>query len=118
MAMIAAELLGVDATDVRPLVADTDSIGYTDVTGGSRVTLASGLAVYEATNDALRQLKERAAKLWERKPEEVEFSGGIFSTKGNGVLPMKLKELATKLARTGGPITGREIGRASCRERV
>ena len=107
MAMIAAELLGVDANDVRPLVADTDSIGYTDVTGGSRVTLASGLAVYEATNDALRQLKERAAKLWERKPEEVEFSGGIFSAKGNGVPPMKLKELATKLARTGGPITGR-----------
>jgi xanthine dehydrogenase molybdenum-binding subunit len=107
MAMIAAELLGVSANDVRPLVADTDSIGYTDVTGGSRVTLASGLAVYEAANDALHQLKERAAKLWERKPEEVEFSGGTFSAKGNGVPPMKLRELATKLARTGGPITGR-----------
>src|SRR6266852_4311795 len=75
----------------RARIADTDSIGYTDVTGGSRVTLASGLAVYEAANDALRQLKERAAKLWERKPEEVEFSGGIFSAKGNGVPPMKLK---------------------------
>ena len=35
-------------TDVRPMVADTDSIGHTDVTGGSRVTFATGMAVYEA----------------------------------------------------------------------
>ncbi len=30
-----------------PQVADTDSVGYTDVTGGSRVTFATGLAAYE-----------------------------------------------------------------------
>ena len=36
MAMIAAEVLGLEANEVRPMVADTDSIGYTDVTGGSR----------------------------------------------------------------------------------
>jgi rod shape-determining protein MreD len=33
-AMQAAEILGIAAEDVRPLVADTDSIGYTGVTGG------------------------------------------------------------------------------------
>ncbi len=73
MAMIAAEVLGLDVNDVRPIVADTDSIGHTDVTGGSRTTFATGMAVYEAAQDALRQLKERAAKLWEKKPEEVEL---------------------------------------------
>ena len=30
MAMIAAEVLGLAVTDVRPVVADTDSIGQTD----------------------------------------------------------------------------------------
>ena len=79
MAIITAEVLGLDVNDVRPLVADTDSIGYTDVTGGSRTTFATGLAVYEAAQDAVRQLKERAAKLWEKKPEEVEFSNGLLS---------------------------------------
>ena len=39
MAMITAEVLGLPITDVRPIVADTDSIGHTDVTGGSRVDL-------------------------------------------------------------------------------
>jgi xanthine dehydrogenase molybdenum-binding subunit len=106
MAMIAAEVLGLDVNEVRPLVGDTDSIGHTDVTGGSRVTVATGLAVYRAAHDALRQLKERAAKLWEKKSEEVEFRGGIFSAPGIAA-PMTLKQLASRLARTGGPITGR-----------
>jgi len=106
MAMISAEVLGLDVNDVRPLVGDTDSIGHTDVTGGSRVAVATGLAVYRAAHDALRQLKERAAKLWEKKPEEVEFLGGMFGAAGVPA-PMTLKQLAGRLARTGGPITGR-----------
>ena len=43
-----AETLGITAEDVNPTVADTDSVGYTDVTGGSRVTFATGLAAIEA----------------------------------------------------------------------
>ncbi len=78
MAMIAAEVLGLGIDQVRPMVGDTDSIGHTDVTGGSRTTLATGQAVYEAAHDVIRQLKERAAKLWEKKPEEVEFADGNF----------------------------------------
>jgi CO/xanthine dehydrogenase Mo-binding subunit len=38
IAMQAAEVLGIAAEDVNPSVADTDSIGYTAVTGGSRTT--------------------------------------------------------------------------------
>jgi CO/xanthine dehydrogenase Mo-binding subunit len=107
MAMITAEVLGISVNEVRPLVTDTDSIGHTDVTGGSRITLATGAAVFEAAQDALRQLKERAARFWEKKPEEVEFEGGVFSAKGEGITPMTVKQLASRLARTGGPITGR-----------
>jgi xanthine dehydrogenase molybdenum-binding subunit len=107
MAMITAEVLGLEINDVRPLVADTDSIGHTDVTGGSRTTLATGQAVYEAAHDALRQLKERAARLWEKKPEEVAFDGRVFSATGEGISPMTVKQLAPRLARTGGPVVGR-----------
>jgi CO/xanthine dehydrogenase Mo-binding subunit len=109
MAMITAEVLGLGVDEVRPVVADTDSIGYTDVTAGSRVTFATGMAVYNAAQDALRQLKERAAKLWEQQPEDIEYSNGTFSTKGNGKPPstITLKELARQFIRTGGPIVGR-----------
>jgi xanthine dehydrogenase molybdenum-binding subunit len=106
MAMVAAEVLGCDVNEVRPLIGDTDSIGFTDGTGGSRVTVATGLAVYEAAHDALRQLKERAAKLLESKPEEIEFDCGKFTAK-NGGGELTLKQLAGRLARTGGPVVGR-----------
>jgi xanthine dehydrogenase molybdenum-binding subunit len=104
MAMITAEVLGLDINEVRPLVADTDSIGHTDVTGGSRTTLATGQAVYEAAQDVVRQLKERAAKLWEKKPNEVTFDGRVFSAEGEGISPVTVKQLAPRLARTGGPV--------------
>ena len=42
MALMAAETLGVDYSQVRAIVADTASVGYTHVTGGSRVTFATG----------------------------------------------------------------------------
>jgi xanthine dehydrogenase molybdenum-binding subunit len=106
-AMIAAEVLGVAVDDVRAVVADTDSTGHTDVTGGSRIALATGMAVYEAAHDAMTQLKARAAKLWEKTPDEIAFNNGSFNAVGNGVPPLTLKQLATRLARTGGPVTGR-----------
>jgi CO/xanthine dehydrogenase Mo-binding subunit len=108
-AMIAAEVLGADISDVRPVIADTDSIGHTDVTGGSRTCFTTGWAVHDAAQDALRQLKERAAKLWEMKPEQVLFENGKFvpSEPGEKAKPMTLKELAGRMARTGGPIVGR-----------
>ena len=107
MAMIAAEVLGLPFEDVRPLVADTDSIGHTDVTGGSRVTFATGTAVYQAAQDAVNQLKERAAKLMDKKPDDLEFRDGAFTVKGNGAPPMTIKQMAGKLARAGGPVVGR-----------
>jgi xanthine dehydrogenase molybdenum-binding subunit len=107
MAMIAAEVLGLRIDQVRPMVGDTDSIGHTDVTGGSRTTLASGQAVYEAAHDVIRQMKARAAILWEKKPEDVEFADGKFSAQGEGIAPMTVAQLARKLARTGGPVSGR-----------
>jgi xanthine dehydrogenase molybdenum-binding subunit len=107
MAMITAEVLALDVTTVRPLVGDTDSIGHTDVTGGSRTTLASGQAVYEAAHDVLRQLKERAARLWEKKPEEIEFADGVFRTADEKISPLSVKQLCRQLAKTGGPVTGK-----------
>lgn len=105
-AMIAAEVLGLKAEEVHPVVADTESIGHTDMTGGSRVTFATGYAVYEAAQDVVNQLKQRAAVLWKVKPEEVVFQDGTVTCTTNNT-SMNLKELAAKLPRAGGPVTGR-----------
>jgi CO/xanthine dehydrogenase Mo-binding subunit len=104
VAMQAAEVLGLPAEDVRPTVVDTDSIGFTAVTGGSRTTFATGWAAYEAAQDVTRQMKERAAKLWGVETEAVSFERGVFRS---GEHSAAFKEMAARLAETGGPVTGR-----------
>jgi CO/xanthine dehydrogenase Mo-binding subunit len=105
--MVAAEVLGLSAEDVRPSNTDTDSIGRTDVTGGSRTAFATGWAVHEAAQDALRQLKERAAKVWQVAPEKVGFVDGRFINNAHSGATMTLKELGPRLGQTGGPVMGR-----------
>jgi xanthine dehydrogenase molybdenum-binding subunit len=106
-AMITAEVLGLEAEQVYPVVADTESIGHNDVTGGSRVTFATGYAIYNAAQDVITQLKERAAKTWNVSPEEVVFQQGVMSCTSNGHESIDLKGVAAKFAQTGGPVVGR-----------
>ncbi len=107
IAMQAAEVLGIPAESVTPTVVDTDSVGYTDVTGGSRTAFATGYAAYNAAQDVKEQMIQRAAKLWEVDVEEVEFSDGLFRCVNGKTEQIDFKELAGKLDETGGPIVGR-----------
>ena len=109
MALMAAETLGIDVSHVRTLIVDTDSIGYTFLTGGSRVTFATGMATVDAAKDAIRQLCARAAKLWEVPEDQVVWDNGFAKRTGENaanVAPMSLAELAAKAGKTGGPISG------------
>lgn len=100
LAMQAAEVLGIRAEQVNPSVVDTDSVGYTGVTGGSRTTFATGYAVHDAAQAVLAQLKERAARVL--GVESVTYAGGTFTS---GDKSTSFAELAAKLDATGGPIT-------------
>ena len=107
MAMHVAEVMGVEAWDVRPAIVDTDSIGYSSGAGGSGVTFKMGTACYEAAQDAVRQLVERAAKIWEVSPDQVEYRRGVLRHKQDSELTMTLSEIAPRLNGSGGPILGR-----------
>jgi CO/xanthine dehydrogenase Mo-binding subunit len=86
------------------MVADTDTVGYTDVTGGSRVTYATGLAAYHVGLDIRKQMAERAAQLWKCEASEVELADGVFRNNGRSI---SFKNLAAKLHATGEPVVGR-----------
>lgn len=105
IAMQFAETLGIAAEDVVPTVADTDSIGYTDVTGGSRVTFATGWAAYEAARDMQRQLVARAAQVWEVDPAKVKYEEGGVT--GPGGKRLSFVELAAEVQKAGEPVIGR-----------
>lgn len=106
IAMQAAEVLGIPAEDVRPSVVDTDSVGFTAVTGGSRTTFATGWAAYEAARDVKRKCIERAAKIWDVDVDGVQMEKGVINSKTDSELNMTFKELASELSDTGGGISG------------
>ena len=105
---MAAETLGIDYHQIRSIVADTSSVGYTHVTGGSRVTFATGMAVVDASKKVVDELRARAAMIWDVDVEGVVWEDGHAKPASSNVgdfAPMSFKELAAKKALTGGPIT-------------
>jgi len=104
IAMQFAETLGIRAEDVKPAVVDTDSVGYTDVTGGSRTTYATGIAAIETAKDIQRQMVGHAAKHWKIAESEVSYAdGGVQAKDGRR---LTFQELSAMQAH-GGFIVGR-----------
>ena len=106
IAMHAAEVLGIPVEDVRPSVVDTDTIGFTAVTGGSRTTFATGWAAYEAAQDVKQQCIDRAAIIWDVDANNLQMEDGVISSQSDSELKMTFKELAEQLSDTGGGISG------------
>jgi len=107
MGMMAAEVLGIDVSRVRTTVADTASIGFTHLTGGSRVTFATGMATTQAAEKVREDLIKRAAMTWDIPADAVEWKDGKAypaGTNAGAFEPLDLETLAIKAARTGGPI--------------
>lgn len=106
ISMQAAEVLGIRAEDVQPTVVNTDLIGFTGLTAGSRTTFATGWAAYEAAQDIKQQMIERAAFIMETEPKNIDMANGVFKDINNPNVSLTFKELASKLDSTGGPIMG------------
>jgi CO/xanthine dehydrogenase Mo-binding subunit len=94
IAMQLAETVGIAAEDVNPQVGDTDSVGFTFLTGGSRVTFATGLAAYKLGLDLQEQMKQRAAAIWECAPSAIAVESGRYQHNGN---ELTFKQIAAKI---------------------
>jgi CO/xanthine dehydrogenase Mo-binding subunit len=120
MAMIAAESVGVplSSVSITPFV-DTDLTTDTSGTFGSQQTNNGGRGMYEAGQDARRQILEWGAKKFvddakkrnqevQVTPEEVDLKNGEVLLKSDPSQKVRLDEV---VAFSGGPIIGRSIYR-------
>lgn len=110
MCLMAAETLGVPYEQTVAHVGDTEATGFCNVTGGSRTTFATGMAVVQACEDIITQCKQRAAMTWELDEDQVDWIDGEAIPKPGvnaDVDPLSLKDIAKAAGRTGGPLLGR-----------
>ncbi len=105
LAMQFAETLGIPYEAVNPQVVNTDSVGHTMVTGGSRTAFAGGWAAHEAALDVRRQLEERAAAIWECARDAVRYEDGALH--GPDDRTLTFAEICGQLPHTGGLIQGK-----------
>ncbi len=107
IANICAELLGIDYNRVSVIIGDTQTVGFSNLTGGSRVLFASAIVVTQSTEKIIKTMRERAAKIWNIDPEAVKWENGAahpVSPNAGQFEPLTLKELADKAPAQGGPI--------------
>jgi CO/xanthine dehydrogenase Mo-binding subunit len=108
MALMAAEELGLDVHRITPIVADTESVGFTDITEGSRATFATGMAVVNACRDLIEQMKDRAAVMRGVAADQVAWIDGAAIIEGppsEGADPVSIAEITAAAKMTGGPLT-------------
>ncbi|ANT50098.1 xanthine dehydrogenase family protein molybdopterin-binding subunit [Mesorhizobium amorphae] len=109
LSLVAAEELGIDYSHVKAIVADTSSLGYNDMTDGSRGTFSSSMATISAARNAIKILRDRAAQMWDIPVDDVVWENGQALARGEkygNLSPLSLKEIAAQSGKTGGPIAG------------
>ncbi|TIP71576.1 MAG: xanthine dehydrogenase family protein molybdopterin-binding subunit [Mesorhizobium sp.] len=109
LSLVAAEELGIAYEQVKAVVADTSSLGYNDMTDGSRGTFSSSMATISAARNAIKVLRERAAQMWDVPVDDVVWEKGHAIAKGEkygNLAALSLKEIAAASGKTGGPIAG------------
>ena len=107
IANITAELLGIHHERVSVQIGDTATIGYSNLTGGSRVLFASAMVVTQSSQKVIKQLKQRAAKIWGIDEDAIDWENGEARPAGDnaGKFPaLTLADIAEKATATGGPI--------------
>ncbi|MBT7334397.1 MAG: xanthine dehydrogenase family protein molybdopterin-binding subunit [Gammaproteobacteria bacterium] len=110
MAIMAAEKLQIPYERIKVRIGDTQSTGFCNTTGGSRTTFATGMAVINACDDIINQLKGRAALTWGIEADQVDWHNGSAHPKPGinvDAPPLTLAKLARAFPKTGGPISAR-----------
>lgn len=107
LAQIAAEELGVDVDAVLVTTADTSTVPFTDLTGGSRTVLATGAAVQQAAQAAKERLFRAYAHITGREGKDLEVGPGGVRAKDAPESWLAHSELVRAHLRAGwGPVLG------------
>jgi len=106
LAMQAADVLGLALSHIKASVGDTDSIGYSDVSAGSRTTVATGYAAVQAAHEVIDKMRARLATVWDVDVASIVYEGDTFRASDDAEKQMSFAELAALLPQTGNTVIG------------
>lgn len=101
--MLAADVLGVDPSEIELVLSDTASDAYDGGVGGSGSTFGAGMAVEAAAGRARDALLRAAEELLEARLEDIDLRGGAAFVRE---APSHRASLADLARAAGGKIEG------------
>lgn len=109
LSLIVAEELGIPYEKVKTIIGDSGSLGYNEMTDGSRGTFASSISAISSARKAIDIMKQRAADTWEVPVSQVEWKDGhavATGRKKSNRPPLSIADIASVADKNGGPIAG------------
>jgi len=91
---LVSDKLGVPFEDIELLAGDTATGPQGMDTYGSRSLVVGGSAIVKACDKVIEKAKRIAAHTLEANPDDLEFSGGVFTVKGSPGPQMAFVEVA------------------------
>ncbi|MFH0814023.1 MAG: xanthine dehydrogenase family protein molybdopterin-binding subunit [Pseudomonadota bacterium] len=116
LAQIAAEVLDVPVENIKVLFGDTEISPFGHGAFSSRQTFNDGNAVRLACLNVKKQILEKAAKILNVNPDDLETKGGNILVTGSPQVALTIKDLFTPAALSGIPFVdegGEFIGKAT-----
>ena len=117
IAMQAAEVLGLAAEEVNPVVGDTDSIGVHGRDRRKPRRLRHRLGRIRGSPGRGAADEVRAAMIWETTEDDVDFADGLFTRISDSEQQLTFKEISRRLMETGRSAGGQGHGHAKGRRR-
>jgi CO/xanthine dehydrogenase Mo-binding subunit len=106
--ILAAEVLGMQPSDLSILYQDTDAAPYDAGSSGSQTTMNNGRAVVEAAGEVRDKLLDLAAEKLEVAREDLELADGQVRVVGSPSKSVEISELAGSgeqlLGKGSGPV--------------
>ena len=81
LSLVVAEEFGIDYEQVKTVIGDTSTLGYNEMTDGSRGTFASSMSAIMSVRAAIEELKQRAAIMLDTSVEKIEWREGHATSK-------------------------------------
>jgi len=104
-AQICAETLGIEPSQVHVDVGNTDSVGYTGNSAGSKVTRTQSQAIYRAGASVIEQIRELIAPRLDATPGEVEYANGRFFVAGRPGQSISFRDAGKTVSSQHGNVT-------------
>ncbi len=109
LSLVVAEEFGIDYEQVKTVIGDTSSLGYNEMTDGSRGTFASSMSAIASVRKAIDEMIKRAAMMWDIPADQIEWREGHAHATGKSnanLAPLSIADIAARAGKTGGPIAG------------